>query len=77
MGVPSRVAMPKLGLKVPWGANFDVGIDIRGAMRRSKDLGVRILDHDREVRMVVSPRYVFSEGEKWHDDEHLQEAFRS
>ena len=27
-------------------------------MRRTEDLGVRILDHDREVRMVVSPRDV-------------------
>ena len=48
-------------------------LTLEDAMRRSEDLGVRILDHDREVQMVMSP-IRFSEGEKWHDDEHIQDA---
>ena len=40
----------RLGTKVAWGAHFDMGVNIRDAMRRSENLGVRVVDFSREVR---------------------------
>ena len=46
-------ASPRLGLNVPWGAHFDMGVNVRDAMSRSEALGVRVVDFSREVRSVV------------------------
>ena len=57
-GEPSRSAGPSPGMRVPWGAHFDMGVSIKDAMRRSEALGVRVVDYSREVRHVVRPRDV-------------------
>lgn len=46
-------ASPRLGLNSPWGAHFDMGVDVRDAMRRSEALGVRVVDFSREVKKNV------------------------
>ena len=49
LGGPARSAVPKLGMRVPWGASFDLGVSITDAMRRSVALGVRVANFSEEV----------------------------
>ena len=50
LGGPAGGGSPRLGRKVPWGAHFDMEVDIRDALRRSESLGVRVVEFSREVR---------------------------
>ncbi len=48
-GPTTRSLSPKLGMKVPWGGHFDMGVNIRDATRRSVALGVRVVAYSSEV----------------------------
>ena len=63
LGGPAGGGSPRLSRKVAWGAHFDMGVDIRDALRRSESLGVRVVEFSREVRAEAQRHFYADEAD--------------